>query len=250
VRCVFERGRGTSVGFSVQTMGRKGSGAIIYDVYPNPNSTQFTPWEETSPVLIPHGGLKYQFADCNGFVRVYPNLLTQEQGTQVQEELLNFRQTIDGKDHTAFRKHRVQNQWEPRLQFMMHEKAMEDTVGSPQPGYSYVRSVVMKALRLAKFPVTQALSDQLEELFRCDAPKDMKSDENATEKGFFNIGVHALLYRGGRDAMGFHADDDHEESLIVTTIVMQDCGRTILNHIEPLPSDPKENGTRSNTSCI
>jgi hypothetical protein len=194
--------------------------------------------------------LKYQFADCNGFVRVYPNLLTQEQGTQVQEELLNFRQTIDGKDHTAFRKHRVQNQWEPCLQFMMHEKVTEDTVGSPQPGYSYVRSVVMKALRLAKFPVTQALSDQLEELFRCDAPKDMKSDENATEKGFFNIGVHALLYRGGRDAMGFHADDDHEESLIVTTIVMQDCGRTILNHIEPLPSDPKENGTRSNTSCI
>jgi alkylated DNA repair dioxygenase AlkB len=44
--------------------------------------------------------------------------------------------------------------------------------------------------------------------------KDIHDDEC-----FWNIGVNPVLYRDGRDHMGFHADNDQGEELILSVLV-------------------------------
>jgi alkylated DNA repair dioxygenase AlkB len=90
-----------------------------------------------------------------------------------------------------------------------------------QPGYSYANNIKMKALSLKNFPMVRELSNRMEEIFSHDiAPTD-------NNDCFWNIGVNPVLYRGGSDHMGFHADDDQGETLILAVVITQEGDRVI-----------------------
>lgn len=54
-------------------------------------------------------------------------------------------------------------------------------------------------------------------------PKEFAHKQNCLGD-FWTIGVDAILYRNGQDSMGFHADDDQGEQLIVTAIISSSSG--------------------------
>jgi alkylated DNA repair dioxygenase AlkB len=155
---------------------------------------------------------------CNlrrgGTVKIYPNLVQTMETERVKEELFNCR---------LFRQYQIQAQDEPRLHFLLNEKATKDNFEtSSQPGYRYA-GVKMKARPLKILPELEQLSQRL-----------------ATVSGInkWTIGVNPVLYRDCRDKMGSHADDDQGEQVILCLIVSspQEARRVIIT-----PKDKKPN---------
>jgi alkylated DNA repair dioxygenase AlkB len=136
-----------------------------------------------------------------GQLRIYPDCLSVEQQTTVSEELLQW---------SYFRQYTIQNNPEPRAHFLLHEEATEDFDNEPQPGYKY-GCIRMKARPLRHLPEVEQLAYVMQTCIVGAYPP--------SEECFWNIGVMPVLYRDGRDRMGFHADDDQGEQLIVTALV-------------------------------
>ena len=108
---------------------------------------------------------------------------------------------------------------EPRSHFLLHEDATDDVLESEvaQPSYRY-GITRMKSRPLKTLPHTQQLSIQVEEM--CKRTSGVGNKEASNDgSAFWNIGVNPVLYRDGRDKIGFHADDDQQEELILCVLV-------------------------------
>lgn len=133
-----------------------------------------------------------------GTVRVYVNLLPTKEQQEVTKELKN--------NATFFREYRIQGTKEPRAHFLLHEAAPDhdiDDDSTKSPGYKY-GTITMKARPLCLLPHLENLSTELKH--HCDV-------------GCWNVGVDVVAYRDGRDSIGFHADNDQGEELILTALV-------------------------------
>jgi alkylated DNA repair dioxygenase AlkB len=83
----------------------------------------------------------------------------------------------------------------------------------PQPGYKY-GTTFMKGRPLKELPLVNKIADKLKIL--CSVEK-------------WNIGVNVVFYRDGKDRIGFHADDDQGESMILVVIPSSPQGsRTVV----------------------
>jgi len=69
----------------------------------------------------------------------------------------------------------------------------------------------MKARPLSTMPQVQQLADAMQMLV---TGHPMSSHPN-----YWNIGINPVLYRDGRDRIGYHADDDQGEELVLTALV-------------------------------
>lgn len=147
-------------------------------------------------------------------MKVYQNLLS-------EDELKSHRQEI--LESGFFRQYRVQAQNEPRVHFLLHERATNKNFEtSLQPGYRYAK-VTTKARPLSKLPLLEGLSKELAALNGVDS---------------WNIGVNPVLYRDLRDGMGAHADDDQGETVIMCLVLASsDEERPVV--ITPNPSESK-----------
>jgi len=164
--------------------------------------------------IVKRNGRKKQEKIPAGQLCIFPNLLKVAEQQQITNEL---RQKA-----SYFRQYRVQNQDEPRTHFLLHSQATENC-DERQPGYRY-GSVRMMARPLQHFPEIQSLAESLEEQARAnnmDGAADIEEGEP-----FWNIGVNPVLYRDGRDRIGFHADDDQKEQLIWTALVASPSSTT------------------------
>jgi alkylated DNA repair dioxygenase AlkB len=112
-----------------------------------------------------------------------------------------IRQEIDVRA-ADFRKYKFHTYDENRIHFLLHPHAT-DNPNAEQPGYQY-HGVKMKANPLSSMPSIEALADSLAATFQM------------TEWG---VGVDVLLYRNHNDAIGWHADDTQDESVIVSVTV-------------------------------
>jgi len=146
-----------------------------------------------------------------GQLSIYPNLLTDIEQNAVTEELLQC---------SYFRQYTIQNNPEPRTHFLLHEDATDDFDGEAQPGYRY-GSIRMKARPLHHLPQVEQLSGGVATMLG-EAPKPRLRGSSC----FWNVGVNPVLYRDGRDRIGFHADDDQNEELILTALVSSPAGTT------------------------
>ena len=207
--------------------------------------------------------------ELGGVVTIYPNLINKHERDIVTNEILQYRypeaQYDTDNDDTRsyqhqlslFRQYHVQGGNEPRVNCLLHNKATDTPIGSllsPQPGYRYGKNVTMKARSYENLPLTYEFTKVMELLYTVthDDPNDEMKDDNDvgdvgtadvwnsyntfetdTKEPIFNIGAHLLLYRDGHDSMGFHADNDQEESYILTTIMAQKHARDII--IKPKP---------------
>ena len=156
--------------------------------------------------------LTYNFCH-GGYLRLYPSVLSKEQQTAVTEELLQC---------PYFRQYTIQNNPEPRAHFLLHKDATEDFDGQAQPGYRY-GSIRMKARPLPLLPQVQRLSSVVERLVVGGRPRRRL---RRRRRSFWNVGVNPVLYRDGRDRIGFHADDDQAEEQILTALVSSPAGTT------------------------
>ena len=188
----------------------------------------YGPWKETyrtsSPIRKSGECVLLDLSE-GGQLCIFPNLLTNKQQDNIRSELLQC---------GYFRQYKVQNQNEPRAHFLLHADATEPSVDHnegrylenpelPQPGYKY-NTVRMKARPLNHLPEVQVLATHLQNLAVLHFPSVNAEDIDTTT--FWNIGVNPVLYRDGRDHMGFHADDDQGESLIFSVVVASPDGTT------------------------
>ena len=121
-----------------------------------------------------------------------------------------------------FRQYRIQGGPEPRAHFLLHEQAsMEEDI--KQPGYKY-STITMKAKPLGLLPKLQSFATDMQST--CHVPQ-------------WNIGVNPVYYRDGQDHMGFHADNDQDEDLILTVLIRSpDRPRRVL-----IQAAPRKKGT-------
>jgi hypothetical protein len=141
-----------------------------------------------------------------GTLKIYPNLVNHMETMRLKEDLL---------DCGLFRQYQIQGQDEPRLHFLLNEKATNDDFEtSPQPGYGYA-NVKLKARPLKILPELQKLSTKL---------------ARVSGVGRWTIGVNPVLYRDCQDKMGSHADDDQGEQVILCLIVslLEEARRVII----------------------
>jgi hypothetical protein len=161
-----------------------------------------------------------------GMVRVYPSLLPPSDQFFLTKELKD--------NETCFRQYRIQGTEEPRAHFLLHEGAPDHAIDDPHtksPGYKYGQ-ITMKARPLHLLPHLKRFSDRLKDKFQLP---------------FWNVGVNVICYRDGHDSMGFHADNDQEEKLIVTVIVSSPPKpRQVL--IKRMPASEKSNKRRNGNS--
>ena len=86
-----------------------------------------------------------------------------------------------------------------------------------QPGYRYgnVTLLARPASELIHVPrLAHCLARRL-----CGAAATNDDDHDNGGEPFWNIGINPVLYRNGHDKMGFHADDDQGEQIILTALV-------------------------------
>ena len=128
-----------------------------------------------------------------GRIRVFPGLVsTDKQGTLVAELLENS---------YLFRQYQIQGGKEPRVHYLLHKDATDDET-EDQPGYKY-GTITMKAVPLEWLPEIHMFAEDMEKLCDCS----------------WNVGVNPVYYRGERDHMGLHADNDQGETKILTVLV-------------------------------
>jgi 2OG-Fe(II) oxygenase superfamily len=164
---------------------------------------------------------EYPFPDGKSKLSVETNTLSVNEQDTLAEELRNC---------GLFRQYFMQGSPEPRLQFLLNSQATEN-FDDPQPGYKYARGIRLKSRPLQSLEQVHNLSNRLERAYR-----DQMFDIPGQPFGW-NIGVHCVLYRNGRDRMGYHADDDQGESLIVAVIVSCPRGSFRRVHIRPADRD-------------
>lgn len=178
--------------------------ALIQRRIYNAESKKWGKWEVVfrcrRPIATEQVGPSYyeHHLKLGGTVRVYLNLLP----TTIQQEV-----TKELKSHpTFFREYRIQGTKEPRAHFLLHENAPNhdiDDDSNKSPGYKY-GTITMKARPLSLLPHLEHLSYGLNLLCRVPC---------------WNVGVDVVAYRDGRDSIGFHADNDQGEELILTVLV-------------------------------
>ncbi|CAJ1931798.1 unnamed protein product [Cylindrotheca closterium] len=160
---------------------------------------------------------RYQAPFCHklrrgGTLKVYPNLLSEDELKSLLEEILSS---------GFFRQYKVQGQDEPRLHYLLNDKATCDEFAL-QPGYRYAR-VTTKARPLSQSPLLASLSKKLAAASGIDR---------------WNIGVSPVLYRDSKDGMGGHADNDQGETLILCLVLASpDEARPVV--ITPNPKESK-----------
>jgi 2OG-Fe(II) oxygenase superfamily len=217
-----------------------------------------------------------------GVVTIFPNLIDQKDRDAVTNEILQYRYpptkgrsnitptdndivTDDDASHqwqnddhclSLFRQYQVQTCNEPRLNCLLHTKtiatALSDTgtKSTPQPGYRYGK-VTMKARSYKDLPSTLQFTKKMELVYennKNDSKASTSSSmtpekEGETDDSVFNIGAHILLYRDAHDSMGFHADDDQEESYILTAIMSQ-------KHVRHVVFKPKRCADETNKDVL
>lgn len=146
-----------------------------------------------------------------GLVRIYPSLLS----AQLQKDL------TDELDLAPefFRQYPIQGGFEPRAHYLLHSDATLESE-QPQPGYRY-GTACMKARPLSLLPRLEKFSKDLAETCNCQ----------------WRIGINVVCYRDGSDSIGFHADNDQGESVIMAVLVQSDVRRIIIRpkvEYEPL----------------
>lgn len=139
----------------------------------------------------------YNFTRGGGQLVIHANMLSTSRQRAITDVLMEC---------DNFREYSIQGGPEPRVHFLLHEEATNDFDGEAQPGYCYA-SIRMKSRPLQEMPEILELS------------ADMQNMYPAVEGCFWNIGVNPILYRDGRDRIGYHADDDQDEQLILTVLV-------------------------------
>ena len=142
-----------------------------------------------------------------GQVTFYPSII----GKSDKDDVSAFMDNCD-----FFRQYRINGFREPRIHVLLSSTAncgKEDNVAQVGPGYAY-HGVRMKALPLQKAPPVEKIASMLGSKFQL-------------EKNTWSIGVDLVIYRDGKDKMGFHADDTQKESLILTVVIESDDKRVI-----------------------
>lgn len=174
------------------------------------DSERFGPWNNL--VTISRSSTKketsvHNFPDGKGQLCIYANLLTPKVQRDIADELAAS---------DDFRQYKIQgSNDEPRSHFLLHEKGTDDFDGTAQPGYRYGHTR-MKARPLKSMPKTRQLSSRMETLCKQSGNFGEEVEDDST---FWNIGVNPVMYRDGRDKIGFHADDDQNEVLILSVLV-------------------------------
>jgi hypothetical protein len=177
-----------------------------------------------------------------GTLILYRNLVATEEQQAMANEILTCKQQcnvqIAGEGNSTetqptllLRQHFIQNSPEPRLHCLLHENYNCKSIS--QPGYKY-SNVTMKAQSLEGLDALKSFSTCLERICCMDNPN---CNSNNGKGCFWNIGINPVLYRDGSDYMGFHADDDQGETLIVTAVIIQPKQRGIT--IRPKDHDKK-----------
>jgi alkylated DNA repair dioxygenase AlkB len=154
-----------------------------------------------------------------GQVRVYCNQLDRSQQEEIADELTGM---LRGE---LFRQYTVQNGPEPRTHFLLHEHATGNFDEEAQPGYRY-GCTRMKARPVHDLPSVARLAAAMEDLCH---EMDISNSSNATIKEeeqadsdretFWSVGINPVMYRDGRDKIGYHADDDQGEEIILTALI-------------------------------
>jgi hypothetical protein len=110
------------------------------------------------------------------------------------------------------------------MHFLLHENAMMDATNE-QPGYHYV-NVNMKAKPLQLLPYLKEVSCYIAKI--CGVNK-------------WTIGVDPVLYRGGKDKMGNHANNNQGKQIICALLVAGSKARKVticpFTHLKPLEGD-------------
>lgn len=150
-------------------------------------------------------------AELGGKIDVWPQLIGEATAESISAEAFASNQ---------FRRYKVNNGFEPRLHYLLHDEATDDFEGADQPGYRY-SGVNMKSRPLQSFPALHRLSVSLATL--CGVPS-------------FNIGVDVVLYRAGKDKIGKHADDTQGEDRVMSVVVKSP---NTPRHIVIEPQKPK-----------
>lgn len=135
-----------------------------------------------------------------GEIGIYPDYVGKDRQEALSKEIIR-----SGK----LRVYGVQAGDEPRMHQLLHENAT-DNFEDEQPGYRY-GGTRMKARPLKTMPCIKELSDEMEKLCR-------KKKDNI-DTTFWNVGVNPIVYRDGRDSIGYHSDNDQGEKLILTVVL-------------------------------
>lgn len=144
-------------------------------------------------ILLPHGGT----------LQLFPGWMNQE---QERNELVEELQQCN-----MFRVYQTQSTDQPRAQFLLHRGAKQNFRG-PTPGYEY-HSTKMKSFPLNSVKGVKKIWGQALDTCQVDD---------------FQIGANVIYYRGGRDRIHYHADDNQNESVIFAVIVKaSDNGRCV-----------------------
>ena len=141
-----------------------------------------------------------------GEIAFYPNIISDNEQRQISSYM---------DECQIFRQYRTNGFKEPRVHVLLSSHAdtstniqNRSTDNTPGPGYSY-HGVSMKALPLKIAPAVEELASRLAAEF------EIPNED-------WNIGVDLLIYRDGKDKMGFHADDTQGEQLILSVVVDTD----------------------------
>lgn len=175
------------------------------------------PWSDvcTRPESTEVPTFVHCFPHDKGQLCIYANILPSDCQKAVTEELMQC---------SHFRQYTIQGSPEPRTHFLLHDDATEDFDGDSQPGYGYGNCVRMKSRPLDTMPHVQMLSTAMEKMCRQLDDNCSTADNNAVASSYWNIGVNPILYRDGRDRIGYHADDDQGEELILSVLVSSPVG--------------------------
>jgi len=153
---------------------------------------------------------------------------------QQQEQLVD--EVVQHSDW--FRQYRVQNTPEPRLHLVLHSHGSSSGFSSslrkktqPITGYQHGH-VKMLARPLTHLPQLHNLSDFLAGLF------------DIVE---WKIGVNALIYRDGSDSLGYHADNNQGEQLILSLVLCIPIGMKQRGPLQIMSREVNEGTNQSRT---
>ena len=119
-----------------------------------------------------------------------------------------------------FRQYKTNGFNEPRVHVLLSPSASADT----EAGYVY-HNVRMKALPIELAPPIHKLAARLGRKF--ESFSSSSSSNNNNNNNNWNIGVDMIIYRNGKDKIGWHADDTQGETIIFTIVIETDERRII-----------------------
>jgi hypothetical protein len=154
-----------------------------------------------------------------GTLNLYPNYVSSSDCKAIQDEVLgNSPEDPCG----LLRQYKMQNGDEPRLHALVScdqqdKSALDGTKTHSACTYKY-HGIQMKAHEhISSYPEMEKLSS--------------RAAEDCNLSSTWSTGCDVLLYRNGRDKIGFHADDTQGETVIFCAVVMSEHLRCL--HILP-----------------